>query len=621
MAANLVTSLIIRLVDQVTAPVRRILGSLGDVERGARRAGGAFKLSADIKHAADNLRDFSRGVVGIVAEPVKKFADFEEQMSSVKAATFDLTKAMDPGQVKEMDAAVASLAARARQLGAETKFTATEVAAGMDILAKNFGGDDLKKAADIKAAMPGILNVAAATRESIESASDILTASMNQFGLQAEHMGGIGDIFVKTANSTATGLLDLGEALKYSGATAKNANVDLETTLAMLGALGNAGKKGSNAGTALASILGNVQSGMKKQRGALAALGINISDKSGNLRPILDLFEEINKAADKKFGVGQGGVKRDRWMQGLVGMGGDKEGLAILLKAAGSGQLRELTAANKAASGTAAKVAEEMGRNTAGAARTLQSAYEELQLTIGEQLIPNVIALIKWINALTTSVTAWAQEHPDLVRNLGLLLGILGGFGIVVAPVLRGVAAMTTLFGALGAGLRVVFAIARAHPFVAIATAAYLIIEYWEPIKDFFVALWDAVVEAFTVAYDYIVGKIETIKKTVEETIAAFTDPLAASNKITAYIEAKKAGADRADDPARAAAFQSWAAGLVGATPSGAAAVAENGNVKQAAFAGELKITVNGEGRVTRQELQTRGDAGFVVRSNTGGQR
>nr|WP_276603651.1 phage tail tape measure protein [Nannocystis pusilla] len=259
-----------------------------------------------MKHSADAVKGFGTSVLSAIKGPVDKFKDFQEQMSSVKASTFDLTKTLDASQVRLMDAAMVDLAATARRLGSDTKYSASEAAAGMDILAKNFSGEDLQKAQDIMKAMPGILNTAAATRESIENAADIQTAAMNQFGLGAADMGRIGDVLVKTANGTATGLLDLGEALKYSGVTAAKANIDLETTLGMIGALGNAGKRGSVAGTGLASVLGNFQSGMKKQKGALAALGINIKDKQGNLRPIIELLAEAERAADKKFGKGKG---------------------------------------------------------------------------------------------------------------------------------------------------------------------------------------------------------------------------------------------------------------------------------------------------------------------------
>ncbi len=654
---TLITSLIVQLVDRATAPLRRLTDNFAVLERAGKRASAAFKLTANMKHGADAVADFSRQAAGLVEKPIKKYMDFQEQISSVKAATFDLTQAMAPDQVAAMDAAMVNISKTARDLGATTQFSASQVAEGMDILAKNFSGSDLEKAKAIVEAMPGILAAAAASKESIETTADITTAAMNQFGLAAGDMGDIGDILVKTANSSATGLTDLGEALKYSGVSAKAAGLNLQTTAAFLGALGNAGKKGSQAGTGLASVLGNLQSGMKKQKSALAALGIDVKNKDGNLKPVLEILEELDKAADKKFGKGKGGVRRDRWLQALVGMGSDKETLAILMKQAGTGELRKMVDVNDNARDAAKNVAEEMGKNAAGAAKNLDSAMEELQLTIGEQLIPKVTELIKEVNRIVNAVSAWSREHPELVRGIGMVVGGLAAFGLVAAPVIKGVSALITVWGGLtyalgivktafilarGAivgGFRAITAAAAASPLgliTAIAMGALLIYEYWEPIKEFFSGLWDSVVAGFKVALDWIMGKIQW----AYDTIVAVKEALLGIG----YDDAKAEVADADLQPAVVASIQAMLqdqlAGLGGgfadlarqATGAGAPQAANGPPVATGAplggdkaalssFAGELKITVDADGRVAKQELKTRGDPGFVVRANVGGQR
>lgn len=658
------------LIDRLTAPLRRISNNWEVFSKAGRRAARMFQIGANLKQGADAVEDFSRKAVSFVEKPVKKFMDFQEQMSSVKAATFDLTKAMDPAEVAAMDAAVAKLSGEARRLGATMKFSATEAAAGMDILSKNFSGGDLQKAQDVIDAMPGVLNTAAATRESIEAAADIQTAAMNQFGLGAKDMGLIGDVFVKTANGSATGLLDLGEALKYSGVTAKAAGLDIETTLGLIGALGNAGKKGSQAGTGLSSVLGNIQAGMKKQKSALAALGINIKDKNGNLRPIVELLAEIDKAADKKFGgKGKGGVRRDRWMQALVGMGSDKEVLAILTKQAGSGELQKLIEANYGAKGAAESVAKAMSDNAAGAAGNLASSYEELELTIGEQLVPKLTELLKWVNEVVNDMAAWSREHPDLVKNIGLVVGGLGAIGLVVGPVIKGIAALTTVWGVLTWGIGaaqqawVLFKLALAiglGPHMAvitgIATAALLIYEYWEPLSSFFSGLWASVGEGFTAAFKWIVDKITWARDQVGEIKAALTGDTYVSeskaleqrNAIAGMSETdlrKLQGlgifSDVANDTIKgqrqAAAVAGKIAGSIGPVdkllPSLPSFGAANSPPEPSApprqvvgaeapgrFQGELKVTIDAEGQVKKTEIKQSGTPGFQVRANRGRQ-
>ena len=546
------------VTDRATSWLRRITRNFDDINRAGKRASKAFELSANMKQAADNVAGFSRDVASVVQAPIKKFMDFQEVMSSVKASTFDLTEAMDAKQASAMNDAMADLNKTARDLGASTKFSATEVVQGMDILAKNFSGSDLEKAQAVAAAMPGILDAAAAAKESIETTSDISSAAMNQFGLKAQDMGRIGDVLVKTANASATGLVDLGEALKYSGVTAQKAGLDLETTVAMLGALGNAGKKGSQAGTGLSSVLGNIQSGMKKQKSALAWMGINIKDKQGNLRPVVDLLAEIDRAADKKFGKGKGGVRRDRWMQALVGMGSDKEVLAILTQQAGSGELQKLIAANAKAQGSSKAVAAAMNDNAAGAAKNLDSAMEELQLTVGEKVIPEVTELLKWTNETVNSITAWSKENPELVKGIAAVAGGLALVGLVVAPVIKGVSTLVTIYGGLTAALGVaktgftaLRAAAIANPVTAIvmgiATAALLIYEYWEPISSFFSGLWDSVSAGFADAFKWIVDKITWARDQVGEIQAALTGDVYVSETKAQEQQGKLAGMSEAE--------------------------------------------------------------------------
>lgn len=667
------------VTDRATSWLRRITRNFDDINRAGKRASKAFELSANMKQAADNVAGFSRDVASVVQAPIKKFMDFQEVMSSVKASTFDLTEAMDAKQASAMNEAMADLNKTARDLGASTKFSATEVAQGMDILAKNFSGSDLEKAQAVAAAMPGILDAAAAAKESIETTSDISSAAMNQFGLKAKDMGRIGDVLVKTANASATGLVDLGEALKYSGVTAQKAGLDLETTVAMLGALGNAGKKGSQAGTGLSSVLGNIQSGMKKQKSALAWMGINIKDKQGNLRPVVELLAEIDRAADKKFGKGKGGVRRDRWMQALVGMGSDKEVLAILTQQAGSGELQKLIAANAKAQGSSKAVAAAMNDNAAGAAKNLDSAMEELQLTVGEKVIPEVTELLKWTNETVNSITAWSKENPELVKGIAAVAGGLALVGLVVAPVIKGVSTLVTIYGGLTYAwglaktaaivLRGELALMRtgimlvgnsikmaflANPVTAtimgIATAALLVYEYWEPLSSFFSGLWDSVSAGFTTAFAWIIDKISWARDQVGEITAALTGDVYVSERQAKEQQGKLAGMSEAElRTLRGTAFGSvadaalvqqrrsandaaytieaakralagWGGGGGSMTPQGAPLLQGGEQSAAGKFDGSLKISVDSDGKVTKTELKTRGEAPFRIRANTGRQ-
>lgn len=675
----------IDVIDRSSSWIRRITNNFEEMGRAGKAASKAFRLSADMKQSADNVAGFADDMARAVKKPIKTFMDFEAQMSKVRAATFNGDASA------EAQKGYQDLAAEARRLGATTQFSGMEAAAGMEILAtQGFN------AAAQMAAMPGILDVAAASTESIATAADISTAAMTQFGLKAGDMGRVGDVLIKTANTSSTGLVDLGEALKMSGVAAKDAGISLETTTAMIGALGDAGVKGTMAGTAIRAMLLRLQAPDKKGKSALDFLGVNTKDKKGNLRPIEELLTEIDKAMDRKFGAGQGGKRRAALLKSLVG----EEALSatsILTKKAGSGELQSAIASNMGAGGTAAAVAKDVSNNATGAAKELDSALEELYLTVGEKVIPEVVSLLKWTNDATNGFTTWAKENDGLVKTVAAVAGSLALVGFVVAPIIKGVGALVTVWGGLtwafGAfstastvvvgGLKAVSAAAGVANLgmlpitgiiLGIAGAAYLIYEYWEPISGFFSGVWESVTSGAKAALDWILDKINWVGEKIESFhISLMTEDDAAEyvkNKEALFNENKKqsglfeddlnadpnsetrTGASRFEDTSAAAnnanyalneiqgAMKQWMPGAVegrqkdasdfanvmaGMSSFHAQAQGKPLMGDQAAgvsriFDGNLMITIDSEGKVTKTDLTTQGEPPFEVRMNRGGQ-
>lgn len=626
----------------------------------------AFAKAADLKQAGDGIKGFSDNVSGLIEKPIKTFMGFEKQMSSVKSALFA------DEDTAASRAAMDEVAKSARKLGAETQFSATEAAEGMDILAKNFK-DGPRKAMEVMEAMPGILDVAAAGTVSIAEASDVASAAMNQFGLSAKDMGKIGDVLVKTANSSATGISDIGEALKNSGVAAAGAGISLEKTTALIGALGNAGVKGGEAGTALRAMILKLQAPTAKGKSALRFLGIDPTDKKGNLKPIEDLLAEIDRAADKKFkGKDVDGARRANLLKGIF----EDEAFSaasILTAQAGSGELAKVIEANFKSAGTANKTAKVMSDNAAGAMANYESAVEELQLTIGEKLIPKVTELFKWADETVTTFAAWAKENPGLVTALGYTAAAVGIVGTAIWAGTAAVGAATTAWGGLTfawgvagtagtlltTGLNVMKAALLTNPITAIlvgvAAAAYLIYENWEPIKAFFIGVWESITSGAKAAFEWVLDKINWVGEKIEDfrVSVMFEDEAAAYLKEKeAQFEANKGAsslfADDLDSPnsqtsgkgafgykaeptlVEAAAagvkekFSGFGSGSPLVMPQGAPLAlptTSTTSTQRQEFDGNLKITVDSEtGAVKGTLLQTKGNAGFAVRVNTGGQ-
>lgn len=519
MAANgrFLAGLELFLDDKLTAPLKKILGNIFGLEKAAEKAAKAFKFSANAKQAADGMKGFADGMVNAVGAPIKKMMEFEDIMAKVRANTFN-------GKVTaETTAEFQKMGDFAREMGAKTKFSGVESAEGMDILAT--AGFDAKAQ---MAALPGILDLAAASNESIADSADIAASAMSQFGLEAKDMGMLGDVIAKTAQSSQVGLKDMGEAAKYAGVSAKNAGVGFAEFAASVGVLGDVGVRGSAAGTTLRSMFSSLQAPSKKAKSALAFLGLNTKDKQGNMRPFNEILKEMDSAMDKKFGKGKGGNRRANLLKGLFDEA-SAANASLLIAKAGAGDLDKKIQENLGSSGTAAKVAADMGNSTAGSARELSSAFEELQLKLGEVLIPTVREFIDLCKNTIESVSGWAKEHPTLTKYLGIGAAAVGVLAIGVWGVVTAVGAASTAFGALtlvcGYAAKAFLFVDKVLKFLkvgfltnpitlimmGIVTVALLVIEYWEPIKAFFGDLWEGIKNVFKSVWDWIVGKIEWV--------------------------------------------------------------------------------------------------------------
>lgn len=674
----------ISIIDRSSVSLRAIKGGMEGIERAGSKASKAFELAANLKHAADGVKSFTVGITSAIKGPIDKFTDFEEIMSSVRANTFN-------GEVTaKTQAEFKALSETARKLGADTKYSGKEAAEGMVLLATS--GFTAQQQMD---AMPGVLNLAASANESIADAAGISAKAMAQFGLEATDMGRIGDVIAKTAQSSQTGLLDLGEALAYAGSSARDAGVDIEQTTALLGVLGDVGVKGSAAGTTLRSIFSSLQAPSKKGKSALAFLGINTKDKAGNMRPIEQLLAEMDKAMDKKFGKGKNGARRSALLKGLFDEA-NAANAGLLIAGAGSGKVTSKISDNRAAAGTAAKVAADMSNNTAGAAKELDSALEELQLTIGEVLIPTVVDLLKWSKEITVGVTAWAKENPELVQGLSAMAGgiaiVGGGLWAMTTAVSAGATAMgfyrgvmegtnttgkilTATNKAITAGVKLMNIAFASTPITliiaGIAAGALLIYEYWEPISGFFTGLWDSVTAGFKSAMDWILTQINWVGEKIEmfkvsiltpEQAAVYAAEKAATVEASARaatndqygglfsddldrqdpnsITSKKAGngdfyAKSAEQNAGIATSEIKSAMAGWKDDSDFAELQDklgkfyedsaNGKPLMPAdaaagriFNGNLMITVNADGSVTKTELKQQGDPNFEVRVNRG---
>ena len=222
----------------------------------------------------------SAGIVLAFQQPLNAAAEFEQAMAKVAAVSLDATEA-------DMKA----LATQAKQLGRETQFSASEAAAGQELLVR--AG---LTANQTLAAMPGLLNMAAAEGMGLSEASDIAAETLKGFNLSADQATRVADVLAKASASSNTSISTLGESMKNVAPLAASLNIPLEDTAAMLGILGNSGIKGAEAGTALKIAFLRLSQEPKATAEALEHLGVKAKDElTGNLRTMPDLMKAISK--------------------------------------------------------------------------------------------------------------------------------------------------------------------------------------------------------------------------------------------------------------------------------------------------------------------------------------
>lgn len=407
------------------------------------KAGGAFvelsvrdKLVAGLKKAAARMKAFGESVrkvgqnlvrIGVTAAtPLAAasvvFANFEQRMARVQALT---------GASREQ---FERLSAQAKRLGEQTVFSASQAAEAMAFFA--LAGYQVDQ---ILAAMEPTLNLAAAGELQIAQAADIAAKIMAGMGIEADNLGYAMDVLTKAMTTANTDLLQLGDAMKFVGPIAKSAGVRFEEIVAAIQLLSNAGIQGEMAGTTLRGALLSLTSPSKEATDQLTQLGVRVSDVAGNVRPLADIIQDLERAME---GMGTG---QRLEILGRIFDARQAAGVAELL-GQGSERLREFTAALESSGGTAERIARVQLNTLRGSFVIMTSALEGLAIAIGEALVGPLRAGITQITRGIEALTQWVRANRELVALAGIsTLAVIGLGGAFVA---LGVAIKVAAFAA-----------------------------------------------------------------------------------------------------------------------------------------------------------------------------
>lgn len=413
---------------------------------------------------------------------VNTAADFEAQMGRV-------------GAIAEASSAeLEAMTKTAMELGASTSKSASEVAQGMEMMA-TMGF----KANEIIAAMPGVIAAAEASGEDMALVADTMAVALRAFGLEASQSTHVADVLAKTANISAANVEGMAYALKYAAAPAHTLGMSLEELSAAVAIMSDAGIRGETAGTTLRSALLSLTAPSKEASKELENLKVKITDAQGNMLPFADIIAQLKAGMQ-----GWGNAQKAAALETLFGKEAVSGMMAVI--EAGPEKIRALTAELQNSTGASAQAAAQMKDNLKGALEQLSGAFETMQITIGNALIPVIQSLagalqsvVDWFNQLDPSV----QQFIALSAAAGAaLLTLIGAFGAVMAAV--GLAASG--MGALGLSLSAVSAaiLPVTAAIAGLTAAGVLLYQNWDTISTYAKVVWNSIASAIKPAVDEV---------------------------------------------------------------------------------------------------------------------
>ena len=301
-------------------------------------------------------------VSGMGMAAIKVGSDFEAQMSRVQAIS---------GATGEEFKKLRDLAL---QLGADTSFSATEAAQGMENLAA--AGFSVQETME---AMPGLLDLAAASGEDLSTSSDIAASAIRGFGLEASEAAHVADVLAENANRTNSSVAGTGEAMKYAAPLARAAGISFEETAAAIGIMANAGIQGSQAGTTLRGAISRLSKPTDAMYTVMEKLGISFYDSEGKMKSLTEQIAMLDEAME--------GMTDEEKNNALVTLYGQEalSGMLALINE-GSDELDALTKSFENCDGAAQRTASVMQDNLKGAVEQLKGSAETLGIIVYDSM-------------------------------------------------------------------------------------------------------------------------------------------------------------------------------------------------------------------------------------------
>lgn len=362
-------------------------------------------------------------IIGFGTAAVKVTSDFESAMSKVSAISGATGGDLD------------ALNQKAQEMGAKTKFSATESAEAFTYMAMAGW-----KTQDMLDGIDGIMNLAAADGLDLATTSDIVTDALTAFGLSASDSGHFADVLAKASSNANTNVSMLGESFKYAAPVAGALGYSAEDTAIALGLMANAGIKGSQGGTALRGSLTRLIKPTDDAAALMEQYGLSMTNADGSMK---SLGEVMGMLRDKL-----GGLTEAEQAQVAAQIFGQEamSGMLAIINASDS-DYAKLTDAIYDADGAAQQMADTMLDNLSGQLTLLKSALEGLAIQFGEILMPYIKQFVAWLQNLTQKLQELTPEQKEQIVKWAAIAAAIGPVLIVLGKLTSSVGSIITTFG------------------------------------------------------------------------------------------------------------------------------------------------------------------------------
>lgn len=442
-------------------------------------------------------------VLGLGTAAVKVTSDFESAMSKVSAISGATGGDLD------------ALNKKAQEMGAKTKFSATESAEAFTYMAMAGW-----KTEDMLSGIDGIMSLAAADGLDLATTSDIVTDALTAFGLSASDSGHFADVLAKASSNANTNVSMLGESFKYAAPVAGALGYSAEDTAIALGLMANAGIKGSQGGTALRGSLTRLIKPTDDAAALMEQYGLSMTNADGSMK---SLGEVMNMLRDKL-----GGLTEAEQAQVAAQIFGQEamSGMLAIINASDS-DYAKLTDAIYDADGAAQQMADTMLDNLSGQLTLLKSALEGLAIQFGEILMPYIKQFVTWLQNLTQKLQELTPEQKEQIVKWAAIAAAIGPVLMVLGKLTSSVGSIITTFGKIPGAIakaKSAFTVVSAAiggisaPVVAVVAVIGVLIaafaSLWKTNEEFrnkMTAIWDGIKSKFESFAQGIVDRLNAL--------------------------------------------------------------------------------------------------------------